>query len=483
MGWLDDYTTRYAIAQYSTGQMMSRYTSETEVVHSPIDPGHSATGGNGYAYMVCAIAALSGLLFGFDIAVINGALVFLRDQFHLSDFQTEIAASSLLAGCIAGAAIAGWLSDRYGRRSVLAASALLFALSSIGAALPRNFVQFGAARFAGGIAIGIASMLAPLYMAEVSPARIRGRLVSLNQMAIVTGILIAYLVNWSLSFHGPSGWRWMFAIAVIPSLGLFIGLFFVPESPRWLVEQKCTADALQILRKIEGKDAESQLAAIEVSVMQETATFADLLAPRLRRPLALTVALAILQQITGINTVLFYGSIIWERQLGGSSHSSAIGANVTIGLVNFLATIIALWLIDRTGRKPLLMLSSGCMAVCQLLLGVAFLFPSPPALLVLGCMLLCVAVFAVGLGPGVWVLMAELFPTRVRGRAMSVANTALWIASFVLTATFLSLAHAITITGAFCIYSAMCVVTFFIVWKLTPETKGKSLEEIEHLWA
>jgi sugar porter (SP) family MFS transporter len=435
-----------------------------------------------YASMVCAIAALAGLLFGFDIAVINGALVFLRDQFHLSDFSTELAASSLLAGCIAGALIAGWLSDRYGRRNVLAASALLFAVSSVGAALPRNFVEFGIARFAGGIAIGIASMLAPLYMAEVSPARIRGRLVSLNQMAIVTGILLAYLVNWSLSFGGPSGWRWMFAIAVVPSLGLFLGLFFVPESPRWMVEQKRDVDALAVLRKIEGANAEAQLDAIRQSVAAEAGTFTDLLAPALRKPLFLTVSLAILQQITGINTVLFYGSMIWERHLGGSSHSTAIGANVTIGLINFLATVIALWLIDRTGRRPLLMFSSACMAVCQLLLGIAFTLAAPPAWLVLGCMLLCVAAFAVGLGPAVWVLMSELFPTRVRGRAMSVANTALWVASFVLTATFLSLAHALTITGAFSIYSAMCVLTFFLVWRFTPETKGKSLEEIERLW-
>lgn len=435
-----------------------------------------------YAYMVCTIAALAGLLFGFDIAVINGALVFLRDQFHLSDFATELAASSLLAGCIGGALIAGWLSDRYGRRSVLAASSLLFAISSVGAALPRTFWEFGIARFIGGIAIGIASMLAPLYMAEVSPARIRGRLVSLNQMAIVSGILLAYLVNWSLSFHGASGWRWMFAIAVIPSLGLFLGLFFVPESPRWLMERARVEAAFDVLQKIEGPNAEAQLEAIRQSVAAESGTFADLLAPSLRRPLLLTVSLAVLQQITGINTVLFYGSVIWERQLSGTSHSSAIGANVTIGFINFLATIVALWLIDRLGRKPLLMFSSGCMAVCQLLLGIAFAMTSPPAWLVLGCMLLCVAAFAVGLGPAIWVLMAELFPTRVRGRAMSVANTALWIASFVLTATFLSLAHAITITGAFCVYSGMCVLTLVLVWRFTPETKGKSLEEIEQLW-
>jgi len=436
-----------------------------------------------YAYMVCAVAALAGLLFGFDIAVINGALIFLREQFHLSDLQTEFAASSLLVGCIGGAGIAGWLSDQYGRRAVLSASALLFGISSIGAAIPHHFLEFEIARFIGGVAIGVASMLAPLYIAEVSPAHIRGRLVSFNQMAVVTGILLAYLVNWSLSFTGPSGWRWMFAVAIVPSFGLFLGLFFVPESPRWLVEQKRDEDALTVLQKIEGaRTASQQLLEIRASVVEEAGTLRDLLAPTLRRPMFLAVSLAILQQITGINTVLFYGPIIWEQQLGGQTHSAAIGANVTIGLVNFLATLVALWLIDRSGRKPLLMISSACMAVCQLILGIAFLLHAPPPLLVLGCMLLCVAALAVGLGPGVWVLMAELFPTRVRGRAMSVANIALWIASFVLTVTFLSLAHAITITGAFCVYSGMCILAFLIVWRLTPETKGKTLEEIEAFW-
>ncbi len=436
-----------------------------------------------FAYAVSAVAAVSGLLFGFDIAVINGAIVFLRDQFHLSSLETEFAASSLLFGCIAGAGIAGWLSDRYGRRRVLALAALLFAASSIGAALPRTFIEFGIARFVGGIAIGVASMLAPLYIAEVSPARIRGRLVSFNQMAIVTGILIAYLINWALSFLGSSGWRWMFAVAVVPSLGFFLGLLFVPESPRWLVEQERDDDALAVLSRVEGPGvAPGLLRDIRESVLREAGSFRDLLAPALRRPMFLTVALAILSQITGINTVLFYGSVIWEQQLGGHSYSHAIGANVTIGLMNFLATIVALWLIDRNGRRPLLMFSSGCMALCQLLLGIAFLLQPPPAVLVLSCMLLCVAAFAVGLGPATWVLMAELFPTRVRGRAMSVANMALWIACFALTATFLSLAQAITITGAFCVYSAMCVLTFLLVWRMAPETKGRTLEEIETSW-
>ncbi|MGH9615339.1 MAG: sugar porter family MFS transporter [Acidobacteriaceae bacterium] len=435
-----------------------------------------------YAWLICGIAAIAGLLFGFDIAVINGAIVFLRVAFHLSDFQTEIAVSSLLIGCIAGAGVAGWLSDRYGRKRVLSLSALLFAVSSLGAALPHDFVQFGSARFVGGIAIGVASMLAPLYIAEVAPARIRGRLVSLNQMAIVTGILLAYLVNWALSFSGASSWRWMFAAAIVPSLGLFFGVFFVPESPRWLMEQDREAEARTVLTRVEGAEqADRQLVEIRHALQQETSTFRDLLAPALRRPLFLVVALSILQQITGINTVLFYGSIIWQRQLGGHA-SSAIGANAVIGVVNFIVTIAALWLIERSGRRPVLMLSSGCMAICQLLLGLAFLLKPAPAPLVLGAMLLCVAAFAIGLGPATWVLMAELFPTRVRGRAMSIANMALWIACFALTFTFLSLAHAITITGAFCLYSFLCVVTFLLVWRMVPETKGKTLEQIELLW-
>lgn len=444
----------------------------------------SATAGvsHMYAWLVCGVAAIAGLLFGFDIAVINGAVVFLRAQFHLTDFDTELAVSFLLIGCIAGAAIAGWLSDRYGRKRVLSFSALLFAASSLGAALPHTFAQFGAARFVGGVAIGVASMLAPLYIAEVSPARIRGRLVSLNQMAIVTGILLAYLVNWALSFSGASSWRWMFAAAIVPSLGLFVGVFFVPESPRWLMEQTRESDARAVLARVEGAArAEGQLVEIREALRQESGTLGDLFAPALRRPLFLVIALAVLQQITGINTVLFYGAVIWEREFGGH-HSTAIGANATIGVVNFIVTIFALWLIERSGRRPLLMFSSGCMAVCQLLLGLAFLLNQPPAPLVLGAMLLCVAAFAIGLGPATWVLMAELFPTRVRGRAMSVANMALWIASFLLTFTFLSLARAVTITGAFCLYSFLCVLTFLLVWRLVPETKGKTLEEIETLW-
>jgi SP family arabinose:H+ symporter-like MFS transporter len=435
-----------------------------------------------YVYLASMVAATSGLLFGFDIAVINGAIIFLRDQFHLSEIQTEFAASSLLFGCIAGASFGGWLSDRFGRRRVLMLSAVLFAFSAVLAALPRTLGEFMAARFIGGLAIGVASLLAPVYIAEVAPARNRGRLVSLNQMAIVTGILLAYLINWLLSFGGPESWRWMFASAAVPSAFLLGALFFVPESPRWLAEQSQEEEALRVLTRVNGSAAPELLREIRSSISQESGTLSELLEPGLRRALILAVSMAVLQQITGINTVLFYGSVIFKEQVGGQSDTSAIGANVVVGAVNFLATLIALWSIDRLGRRPLLMISSGVMCCCQVSLGLAFLLQPPPVLLVLGIMLACVAAFAVGLGPGTWVLLSEIFPTRVRGRAMSIATVALWIACTVLTMTFLSLANALTPTGAFCVYGAMCAITFLLVWRQLPETKGRTLEQIDEYW-
>lgn len=436
-----------------------------------------------YVFLAATVAATAGLLFGFDIAVINGGIVFLQAALHLTSVQTEFAVSALLFGCIFGASIAGWLSDRFGRRRVLMFCAVLFALSAIGAALPRTLAEFVTARIVGGLAIGAASVLAPLYIAEVAPARDRGRLVSLNQMAIVTGILLAYLANWLLSFTGPSSWRWMFAVAALPSAAFFAGLFFVPESPRWLVEMGRSGEALVVLTTINGPiTARQELTEIEQTVAEESGTLAELFQPGLRRALWIAVALAVLQQVTGINTVLFYGSIIFKEQVHSGSNSAAIFANVIVGLVNFLATLLALNMIDRFGRRPLLLASSGVMALCQIGLAAAFLLPAPPAALVLAIMLACVASFAIGLGPGVWVLIAEFFPTRIRGRAMSIATVCLWAACTLLTMTFLSLANAVTPSGAFLIYAAMCVITFLLVLRAVPETKGRSLEQIEHLW-
>jgi SP family arabinose:H+ symporter-like MFS transporter len=450
---------------------------------SATSPASLEAGSRIYVFLAAVVAAMAGLLFGFDIAVINGGIIFLQAELHLTSVQTEFAVSALLFGCIFGASIAGWLSDRFGRRRVLMFCAVLFALSALGAALPRTLAEFVMARIIGGLAIGAASVLAPLYIAEVAPPRDRGRLVSLNQMAIVTGILLAYLANWLLAFTGPSSWRWMFAVAAVPSAAFLIGLFFVPESPRWLVEMGRSAEALVVLSTINGSIiARQELIEIEQTVAEESGTLSELFQPGLRRALWIAIALAILQQVTGINTVLFYGSIIFKEQVHSGSDTAAIFANVIVGLVNFLATLIALNLIDKFGRRPLLLLSSGVMAFCQVGLAAAFMMRTPSPYLVLAIMLGCVASFAIGLGPGVWVLIAEFFPTRIRGRAMSIATVCLWGACTLLTMTFLSLAQALTPSGAFLIYASMCVITFLIVLRAVPETKGRSLEQIEHMW-
>ena len=435
-------------------------------------------------YLISAAAALGGLLFGFDIAVINGALVFLRKQFALSDLQTEIAASSLLLGCVFGASFAGTLSDRFGRKRILLWAAALFLLSSLGAALPRNLNEFAAARLLGGIAIGMESMLSPLYVAEISPARIRGRLVALNQLAIVVGILCAYLMSWLLQGLGDTSWRWMFASAILPSLLFLISFLRCPETPRWLIQRGEIAEARRVLTMVGADgDMESEIRDIQEAIATESGSLKELFAPGLRRPLIIAVSLAVLQQVTGINTILFYGSLIFTEKVASQTAASALWANVMIGLVNLISTVVALAIIDRIGRKPLLLVAAGGMAISEFLLGLFFWLAPGAVLPILGLVLACVVFFAVGLGPAVWVMMSELFPTRIRGRAMSIATISLWIACLALTFTFLSLARAITVTGAFWIYAGMCVVTFVFVWKLVPETKGKTLEEIERSWS
>jgi SP family arabinose:H+ symporter-like MFS transporter len=439
--------------------------------------------GDSYAYRIATVAAAAGLLFGFDIAVINGALVFLRAQFALSELQTEVAAGALLLGCAAGAAAAGKLSDWLGRRRILIVAAALFALSSLGAALPNNLGEFIVARLAAGMATGIASMLAPLYIAENSPPAIRGRLVTFNQFAIVSGILIAYLVNWALAGLGPQCWRWMFAAAAVPAVVFWIGMLFVPESPRWLVKQGRDFEALEILQRLSGaRQAALDLREIQDTVREEQDSLAQLLQPGFRIPLIIAVTLAILQQITGVNTVLYYGSLIFRDQVGNQSTSNALGLNVIIGGINFLATIVAIWIIDKAGRKPLLLASSGGMAVSLVALGAAFRVHPAPAGLVLAAILAYVTSFGIGMGPGVWVLMSELFPTRIRGRAMAIATVALWLASLLLTITFLSLVTAIGPSGTFWLYAGLSAFTFVFIWRIVPETRGKTLEGIERMW-
>src|SRR5215471_10134432 len=430
-------------------------------------------------YLPAMVAAIGGLLFGFDTAVINGAIVFIKRQFGLSDTQTEIAASSLLLGCVIGASVAAFTSDRFGRKRVLLAAAALFTLSSIGAALPRDLTEFVFARLLGGVAIGIASTLSPLYIAEISPAQKRGLLVCLNQLAIVSGILLSYTVNYLLTGAGPANWRWMFASAAVPSIAFLFTLLFIPESPRWLVQKGRVQEAEQFLVQSVG----SQEAAREIEAIRETISEerGELLDPTFRKALVVAILIALASQFTGINTIIYYGSIVFLEHVPHQTASTALWANVIIGAINFVATIVGMLLIDRSGRKRLLNSAFGGMALSLVGVSAAIRFQASGTL-VLIFVLTYVACFAIGVGTGTWVLMAEICPTRVRGRAMAVATVCLWCGTLVVTLTFLSLVNLFTAAGVFLLYAVISIGAFVFVWRAVPETKGKTLEEIERYW-
>lgn len=432
-----------------------------------------------YLYLPAVVAAIGGLLFGFDTAVINGAIVFIKQQFGLSDTQTEIAASSLLLGCVVGASFSAFTSDRFGRKRVLLTAAALFTISSIGAALPRDVIQFSIARLLGGIAIGIASTLSPLYIAEISPARKRGLLVSLNQLAIVTGILLSYSINYLLTNTGPANWRWMFATASVPSVCFLLTLLFIPESPRWLMQHGREQEAENFLAQIVGSEAAAgEVSAIRSAISEESG---DLLDPLWRTALVVAIVIALFSQFTGINTIIYYGSLVFLEHVPHQTASTALWANVIIGAINFVATILGMLLIDRSGRKLLLMFAYAGMGLSLLAVSAAIRLQAA-ALVVLIFVLTYVACFAVGVGTGTWVLMSEICPTRIRGRAMSVATVCLWCGTLVVTLTFLSLVHTFTASGVFLLYAVVCAAAFFFVWRKVPETKERSLEEIEKWW-
>ena len=432
-----------------------------------------------YLFLPASVAAIGGLLFGFDTAVINGAIVFLKSQFQWSDSQTEIAASSLLLGCVAGASLAAFTSDRFGRKRVLLGAAALFTLSSLGSALPNNLTQFVIARVIGGLAIGIASTLSPLYIAEISPAKSRGLMVSLNQLAIVVGILLSYSVNYLLTGVGPANWRWMFASAALPSFCFLIALLFISESPRWLVQKGREGEAEHFLAQMVGSEsARTEIATIREALTEESGNLLD---PVFRKPLVAATLIALFSQFTGINTIIYYGSLVFLEHVPHQTASTALWSNVAIGAINLVATIVGMSLIDRVGRKPLLMSAFAGMALS--LIGVsASIHLQAPAIVVLILVLTYVACFAVGVGTGTWVLMAEICPTRIRGRAMAVATVFLWCGTLIVTLTFLSLVNAFTAPGAFLLYATVSIAALLFVWRRVPETKGRTLEEIDRWW-
>lgn len=437
------------------------------------------TPGRGMVILTAGVAALGGLLFGYDTSVISGAMLFLRGDFHLTNNQLEFAVGIALAGALAGSAVAGYGTDRWGRRTVLLATGVGFGVFSVLTGFSAGLVSFSVARFLVGACIGIASMVTPLYLAEMSPAKIRGALVSLNQLAITVGIGAAYFVDYCLAAKG--NWRWMFISAVFPAMVLVFGIIPLTESPRWLARRGDRNRALEGFRRLgRGDEAEAELSEIERALEEEPESWRSLFRPGLRRAVLVGVALAILQQITGINTVIYYSPEILQLS-GYPSARAAIFAAAVIGVANVLVTIVAILVIDRLGRRFLLLFGTAGMAITLGFVGAAF-SRHAAGVTVFYMMVAYVVFFGISLGPVVWLLLSEMYPTKVRGRAMSLGTVCVWGANWLVASTFLSLIHVAGPAGAFWAFSATCVVGFFFSLKFVPETKGRTLEEIERGW-
>lgn len=436
-----------------------------------------------YVILISVVAALGGLLFGFDTAVISGTINFIQPYFGLSEAGLGWTVSSLLFGCIAGVFLAGKAGDHYGRKKVLMLAALLFFVSAVGSASAHSLVFFLVARILGGIAVGVASILSPMYIAELAPAKYRGTLVSLNQLAIVIGILVAFFSNYLLVNTGENNWRWMLLVMAAPAVLLFFSLFLVPESPRWLVARNRNDDALKVLIKTSGKEfALADLKEIEETLKnQEESKFSDLLAPKIKPLLFIGIILAVFQQITGINTIMYYAPKIFANV--GQSNDLALLQTILIGGTNLVFTLVAMILIDRFGRKLLIVTGSAGMMMMLTGLSVLFFTNQTSGGLVLVFIIGYIAFFAASLGPALWVVAAELFPNRLRSKGMSIAIVSLWIACTIVTIAFPIMLERLSGGLTFLIFALICLANLLYVLKYVPETKGKTLEELEKQFA
>jgi SP family sugar porter-like MFS transporter len=455
-----------------------------------------------FIWLICLVAALGGLLFGYDWVVIGGARPFFEPYFRISDNASlqGWAVASALVGCMIGAIASGVLADRFGRKRLLMLAAFLFTASAVGTAFSWSFGWFNIFRLIGGAGIGLASNLSPMYIAEISPAKVRGRFVSINQLTIVVGILAAQITNWIIAnqvvgepisseasaaairdtWHGQSGWRWMFGTETVPAVAFFLLTFMIPESPRWLVKYGRFDQARQVLRKVGGEAyAEQQVKEIRSTLSTEEIAqvrYRDLLQPRLAKILALGSFLAVFQQWCGINVIFNYAPEVFDA--AGYDIADIMFQIVITGVVNLIFTVVAMMTVDKFGRRGLMLLGSIGLTLIYAVLGSGYYMNVQGSIMV-ALVVLAIACYAVSLAPVVWVLISELFPNRIRGAAVSIAVFSLWAGSALLVYTFPILNQALGAHGTFWIYGGICAIGAAVTLAFVPETKGKSLEEIE----
>jgi SP family xylose:H+ symportor-like MFS transporter len=446
-----------------------------------------------YILFIALSAALGGLLFGYDTAVISGAIGNLTEYFHLTPIETGWAISSALVGCLIGAFFSDYLSNRLGRRATMLITAILFILNSVGTALPNSFTMFVLFRIVGGIGVGIASMVVPMYIAEIAPPKRRGALVGNYQLAIVIGIVVVYFVNYFIALQGDAqwnlniGWRWMFGSEIIPSILFLVFIFLIPESPRWLLQKGKSEQAVAVLEKINAPEDVAQVQSeIQNSLEQEDkGQWNNLVNPIYKKALFVGIGLSILQQLTGINAILYYAPEIF-KSLGSSTDASLLETSI-LGVVNLIFTLLAIKWVDKMGRKPLLYIGSAGMTISLAAVGI-FIYNEAVGNYVLPFLILFMASFSISWGPIVWVLLSEIFPNKIRSLALAISVFIQWVANFVVTQVFPSLIEnqwlKDNFNGAFpfCLFSVICLFSLFFVWKKVPETKNKSLEQMDALW-
>ena len=450
-----------------------------------------------YLIPICLVATIGGLLFGYDTGVISGAIEPMTVRFALSAALKGWVSGCVLLGGAAGVLAVGAFSDRFGRKKTMTLAAALFLISSLGTALAPGVTLFILFRFIGGLGIGIASIATPMYIAEITPGRYRGRLVALNQIAIVIGLTSVYFSNYAVACCGDagwlvaSGWRWMFASGVVPAAAFGLLLLRIPESPRWLVEAGRADAAALTLAKVGGTEfARSEVAAIQASIDREKGTWAEVFSPALRRPLFLGIALAVLQQVTGVNVFMYFGTTIFKNLAQGNATTAGMIQQSFIGIAGTVFTLLAIAWVDKWGRKPLMFIGSGGMLLSLVAMGVMAQLVRVPAA-VGGWMLICTIVylgcFSLSAGPVIWIMLAEIFPNAVRGRALGLATFWMWLANFAVTQTFTIMDQCAWLLARFqhafpfYVYAGFCVVLLAVMC-FVPETKGKSLEQIEAVW-